>query len=446
MEVLREVKKVLSRLSSTESQLENAAQRLAMLLCSSSSTNNTLSQLQEQAFQMSLVKALLGIVGSSDSPSLLAECVRCLALLVHGNDEARAWLGEFGAVSLLIDLLSPRSLRGSEKRWHHEWVPVYAQVLIALRKLTYLNEDNQQKLAVIGGIKLILSIVKDENILTNFKEFPVKAKSDLESLVLEQTLVSRVQPANDAQKLSITSYFSAFSHKDSISASYYPVFNIVPLDSQNNPISNTLLDKGVVWRHPFLSPPETKLTRVRVTCVEDGGHLWCQFLSKKQKEVSTIISDTLTAIVSVWFAYFYSQYSFQYFLDSTTDDNVWWYTVYCMSNEVHPPLHPQPPPTQDLPSHPLLLTPGDVYVAYVDPGQWIRARLLSLEAPNDKASTNATVLSVDYGYSVTIPTNYLQGLPSKCRGIPPQVTASRMMMLFFVSNNYFSSRPSHARY
>ncbi len=296
MEVLREIKKVLSRLSSTESQLENASQRLAMLLYSSSS-NDTLSQLQEQAFQLSLVKALLGIVGSSDSPSLLAECVRCLALLVHGNDEARAWLGEIGAVSLLIDLLSPRSLRGSEKRWHRDWVPVYAQVLIALRKLTYLNEDNQQKLAVMGGIKLILSIVNDENILTNFKEFPAKAKSELESLVLEQTLISRVQPATDAQKPSITSYFSAFSHKDSISASYYPVFNIIPLDSHDNPISDTLVEKGVVWPHPAPSPPETKLTRVRVTCVEDGGHLWCQFLSEKQKEVSTTISDTLTVIV-----------------------------------------------------------------------------------------------------------------------------------------------------
>lgn len=292
-----EVKKVLSRLLSTESELKNAAQRLAILL-RKSSTDGTLSQQQEQAFQMSLVKTLLGIVGSSDCPGLLTECLRCLALLVHGNDEARVWLGDMNAISLLVDLLSPRSLRDSDKCWHSEWVGVYAQALIALRKLTYLNEDNQQKLALIGGIKLILTMVNDDNMATNFHKFPAEAKAELESLVLEQTLVSNVQQATDDQKLSIMAHFSAFRHQGSVPASYYPVFYVTPFDSHNNPITATLLDKGVVWHDPSPPPSETKRTRLRVTYVEDGGHQWCQFVSEKQKEVSFTISDTLALLVS----------------------------------------------------------------------------------------------------------------------------------------------------
>ncbi len=294
---MEEIKKVLSRLLSTETELENAAQRLALLL-HKSSTNGTLSQVQEQAFQMSLVKTLLGIVGSSDCPSLLTQCVRCLALLVHGNDTARVWLGDMNAISLLVDLLSPRSLRGSDKCWHSEWVGVYSQVLIALRKLTYLNEDNQQNLALIGGVKLILTMVNNDSFLTNFNRFPAEAKAELESLVLEQTLVSNVQPATDDQKLSIMAHFSAFRHQGSVPVSYYPVFNVTPLDSRNNPIIAAFLNKGVAWSNPSPSPSETKLTRLRVTCVEDGGHLWCQFVSEKQTEVLVVISETLSKLVS----------------------------------------------------------------------------------------------------------------------------------------------------
>lgn len=304
---MEEIKKVLSRLLSTESELQNSAQQLAVLL-HRSSINGTLFQQQEQAFEMSLVKTLLGIVGSSECPDLLTECVRCLALLVHGNDTARVWLGQMDAISLLVSLLSPRSLHGSDKCWHSQWVGVYAQVLIALRKLTYLNKDNQHNFALIGGIKLIVTMVNDDNIMTNFNKFPVEAKTELESLVLEQTFTSSVQPATDDQKLSIMAHFSAFRHQGSVPASYYPVFYVTPLDLHNKPIATTLLNKRVVWPDPFLSPSESKLTCLRVTHVEDGGHQWCQFVSKKQKEVSVIISDTLALLVSFHSKCYYASF------------------------------------------------------------------------------------------------------------------------------------------
>ena len=294
---LKEIKKVLARLSSTDAQLEASTQSLARLLYKNSS-EGPLRRLQQQAIQLSLVKTLLGILGSSSNPTLLSKCAWCLALLVHGNNDARVRVGEMGAVSLLIDLLSPRSLCGSEKRWHGNWVQVYSQVMVALRKLTYLNQDNQQQFAVMGGIKLISSLASDPDILTNFRQFPLEAKADLQSLVLNQTLVCRVQSATESQKTTILSHFNAFSHKDSIHSSYYPAFNINPFTSDDASVSNILLERGVAW--PAGMPPdsETKLTRVHVTCVEDGGHCWCQFLSEKQKIVSATITESLGQMVN----------------------------------------------------------------------------------------------------------------------------------------------------
>lgn len=75
------------------------------------------------------------------------------------------------------------------------------------------------------------------------------------------------------------------------------------------------------------------------------------------------------------------------------------------------------------------LTPEDVYVAYVD-DQWIRARLLSVKVAED--STTATVLAIDYGYSVSVETSQLMRLPPGCRGIPPQVSIYKFICQNFI--------------
>lgn len=298
---LREIKKVLMRLSTTDAQLETAARELTALL-SSCSSSGILTQLQEQAFHLSIVKALLGIVGSSSQPSLLAPCTECLALLVHGNDHARVRLGEMRAVPLMLDLLSPRSVGtgGVQKCWHRDWVQVYTQAMIVLRKLTYLNEDNQQEVAVMGGIKLIIALVNDENLLTNYHTYPPSAKEELESLALNRPLTARVHSATKAEKPAILNHFSAFTHQGSTMASYYPVFSVSLITSDSSLVSDHLLEKGVVWPYQGPTQSDTKLTRVCVTCVEDGGHIWCQFLSEKQKEVSAIINTTLAKLVKAY--------------------------------------------------------------------------------------------------------------------------------------------------
>lgn len=298
VEELQGIKKVLTNLSYTESQVESAVRSLATLLYNNSTQNSRRPQhLQQLAFQMGVVKALIGIMGSSNKPSLLAKAAGCVALLAHGNEEGRSLLGEMDAVSRLVDLLSPRSCDGSIVSWHRDWIKVYEQALIALRKLTFMNENNQQELAVIGGIKLVIEISVYENFLCNYHQFPLTAKQKLESLVLNKKLMSRVVSILGDRKESVLRCFNALSRSESGLATHYPAFDVSLFTVGKEPISDVIIQEGVVWPDHTPFPKDSRLTNVIVTCVEDGGHVWCQFCTEKPRENVTAMNESLERLV-----------------------------------------------------------------------------------------------------------------------------------------------------
>ena len=299
VEELKDIKKILTNLSYGESQVESAVKSLATLLYNHSTHNSRRpGHLQQLAFQMGIVKALIGIMGSSNKPSLLAKAAGCVALLAHGNEEGRSLLGEMDAVSKLVGLLSPRSCEGSSVCWHRDWVKVYEQALIAVRKLTFMNGNNQQQLAVIGGIKLVIEISIYDNFLCNYHQFPVIAKQKLESCVLNRKLTSRVAAVSGNQKENVLRRFNALSLSESGLATHYPAFNVSLFTVGKEPVSDAIVQEGVVWPDHTPFPKDSKLTNVIVTCVEDGGHVWCQFCTEKPRENVTAMNESLERLVS----------------------------------------------------------------------------------------------------------------------------------------------------
>lgn len=272
-EKLRGIREVLGCLSSQPIEVAEALRDLAdvLLWCGEATEDG----LRNSCFSNGLVKAVLGILRSCSAVSMLATAARCLALLTHGNDEARIKLGELGAIQVLLNLLLPRPRgRKASPLWPKEWIPLYEQALMCLRKLTYLNMSNQQRLAMAGGVKLVVELAMDKSLLTNYGEFCPKAKRALETLVLRKKMISRVKPVPKDEIPATLRSFPALSSSLSI---HYPAFLVELVTEGGSWVAQTLLEKGVVWLDQSPVPDGVKWTHVEVQHVEDGCNVWCQF-------------------------------------------------------------------------------------------------------------------------------------------------------------------------
>lgn len=295
---LKEIAKVLTNLSYTESQVESSVLSLAKLIHSNSVQRpGNPEELPQLAFQTGIAKSLMGILGSCANSSLLAKSALCVSLLAHGNEEGRSVLGKLGAVQLLVNLLSPRACKDSCVCWHRDWVNVYEKVLIAMRKLTFMNERNQHQLAVIGGVKLVIDISIYDNFLCNFSQFPQIAKLKLEECTLNKKLMGRVVPVTDGRKRRVCQLFTALSANSSL-ADRYPVFSINLFSAGNKSVSEFLIKEGVVCSDHTPFSKDSRVTHVIVTCVEDGGHVWCQFCTEKPREGVAAMTESLHDLVS----------------------------------------------------------------------------------------------------------------------------------------------------
>ena len=306
---LSEIEKYLVCLSQPQDKVERALEELCYILanCASSDSDDDTRHL---CFSYGIVKAVLGILRSSSQVSMLVLACRCIALLSHGNDDGRIRLGELGVIPVLISLLHShleqrKKLRARDNGmtddrvdsvWSKDWVSVYEQVLICLRKLTFHNMSNQQDLARVGGIKMVVALAMDKGLTSNFGEFTLEAKNCMESLSLQKMFLSRVSPVPDDEKCDVLRAFPALC-SDTGPAIYYPAFYIDLVTKAGVMVTHSLLEKGVVWPAPGDTPDSFHWTYLMVETVEDGNSLWCQFCLKNPSQATLDMTATLSTLV-----------------------------------------------------------------------------------------------------------------------------------------------------
>ena len=295
---LLELKEVLGSLSHTQDKVKKALGELVEVLyqCITMTHGNDENDVRNHCFSMGIAKALLGIMRSSSDINMLTSAVRASVLLAHGNDEGRTLLGKLGAIPILLNLLLD-SKSSSAALWPKEWVPVYEQVLMCLRKLTYFNATNQQELARIGGIKLIIGLVMDKGLFYNYGQFPANAKKELQSLILGKKFVSRVFTVPKNERALMLHAFPPLSEDSPATILHYPAFYVDLVDNDGAWLASTMLDKGVVWPDSVPSLESAKWTCVMVQHVEDGCSFWCQFCTQNPSEEIMQMNKILQELV-----------------------------------------------------------------------------------------------------------------------------------------------------
>ena len=323
---LTEVQKVLTCLSQPQENVERALGELSNILKSCALNDIEGNTIRNLCFSNGIISAVLGILQCSSQLSMLVMASRCIALLTHGNEEARIRLGELGVITIFIfllhDHLKKRKLDGSTdgrtpSLWCKEWVPLYEQVLICLRKLTFHSITNQQELAEIGGIKMIVALATDQGLTSNFGKFTPAAKKCVESLTLRKKFVARVSAVPENEKMDVLGAFPALIAETG-PLLHYPMFYIDLVTEDGVMVTSSLLDEGVVWptSDDNLASSNTngsssntngsssntngspfQWTYVVVECVEDGNSLWCQFCTKKENQALLEMKNTLSCLV-----------------------------------------------------------------------------------------------------------------------------------------------------
>lgn len=294
------IAQVLTSLHYTEEEVESEVSKLAKLLFHCA---DNWAALRHEAFSCGVVKALLGVMRSSTRVSLLSKSAGCIALIAHDCDEARSRFSSTDIIPLLLNLCTPRRNPDdtfSEPFWQKEWIPVYEQALTAMRKLTYHNLDHQQKLAQLGGVKLIVDLCTDEEFYRTCCRFPPEAKHHLQELTLGKKLICQATPAPKEKRGSILRSFPAISQDSKTLSLQYPAYVVSLATHDQQWIANMMVESGFVWpdHTPFAESARVVWTCVMVTSVEDGGHMWCQFCSESPHPRVQAMCSSLKQLVS----------------------------------------------------------------------------------------------------------------------------------------------------
>jgi len=283
-------------LDQTEQSLE--AFRSVLSRCALEDIDDV-DSIKEFSFASGLVKSLLGILRSSSQVSMLVVTCKCLSLLAHESEESRKKLGEMGCVRVLLELLHYHRNRETtnSSKWCSKFVPVYEQVIVCLRKLTFYSVANQLELARIGGIKMIVSLATDKGILSNFEQFSGEVKERVEVMTMRKKFISRVVSVPNDEKGAILSSFSALS--SSPLAYNYPVFYVDLYNRDKTSLSREMAEEGLAWpaEEEALSG-SFKWTFLLVQAVEDGNSFWCHFCHRNQSQALLEMKEALEALVN----------------------------------------------------------------------------------------------------------------------------------------------------
>lgn len=302
-EILEEIQGMLTDLSRSEQDIEPIVSRLGGILyhCAQSQASE-----RNLAFDLGIVKALLGILRCSSSNSLIGKVVGCLALLVHGNQEGRERLGSVNSFfQLLMKHLSPSVSEsvGLEAMPRVSWdlsrTGVYEQVLSVLQKLTYLSGDNQIRLAQCGGVKLIINLATSSVFLRNSGHFSLESKQCLERLTLGKKLACKATFVPESCSGAVLSSFDALSGDYAAVTAQYPAFYMSLATEDKKWIGSAMIEEGVVWPDHTPFPAEgSKWTWVTVTSVENGSNVWCRFCREKADPRMKRMQESLENMVS----------------------------------------------------------------------------------------------------------------------------------------------------
>ena len=295
------VRHALLHLITPQEEVERALEELSVVLSRgiADDADDVVDSIRELCFSSGIVKALLGILRSSSKDAMMVMSCKCLSLLAHGSEESRSKLGEMDIIRVLVGVLHSYQDQeiSSGARWSRDSVPICEQVMVCLRKITFHQVLNQDKLARIGGIKMVINLSMDKNIMTNFGQFSKEAKEHVEMLTLRKKFISRVFPVPDDQKSRILSAFPAV-HMSSLAQSY-PAFYVDLISKDKMSISKALVEDGLMWPVDDDEgvPESFKWTFLMVQAVEDGNSLWCQFCYKNQSQTLLDMKDALDSLV-----------------------------------------------------------------------------------------------------------------------------------------------------
>ena len=301
---------VITELRHSEDETEAAITSLNELLYSNPQNRALLSR---AVFTRGGVPALLGILRSCQSISLQAKAAGCLSLLVHDNREGASQLASCDDIAaILFPLLCPQrdySLLSDEGRpqsvpplsWQKQRLPVYERVLSLLRKLTFHCPRLQHSVAQQGGIRLLIELSSSADFIRQCSLFSDAARERLAAIALGRKLICHAVSMPEGLRGDVMQAFPALSTSSLDLAAQYPAYIVDLMFEEGKWVADLLVASGKVWPSHVSFPKgvEPVWTCVMVTCVEDGGNVWCQFCSDKPKPKIEAMATFLRELVRI---------------------------------------------------------------------------------------------------------------------------------------------------
>ena len=301
------------RHSRDESTSSAAIKKLSQLLLNNPHRRTSLFH---AAWSRGGVTALLGILRSSQSIPLLTDAAGCLAMLLHDNSQAAVQLASCDVLTTLLPLLYPQAERqppsssltldspyplssSSLLSWRRECLPVYEMTLAVIRKLTYHSPSLQKTFAEKGGIRLIIELSSSPEFISSSSSFSSAARDQLVGLTLGKKLICHAAASPKHLQSQVLKSFPALSSSPGL-LSLYPSYMVDLVTAEGEWIADGLVASQHVWpsHAPFPRGAEPVWTCVSVTCVRDGGHVWCQFCLDKPKPRIDAMATVLRELVS----------------------------------------------------------------------------------------------------------------------------------------------------
>lgn len=298
------------RYSRNEAKTTTAIKDLSQLLYLNPQNRESLFQV---TWSRGGVTALLGILRSSQSTPLLANAAGCLALLIQDNNRAALELASCDVLSSLLPLLFPHADKPANPMtvdspyplssllyWPRHRLPVYEMVLAVIRKLTYHSPLLQETFARRGGIRLIIELSSSPEFISKCSSFSTAARDKLVALTLGKKLICHTALTSKDSQNSVLKSFPALTSSVGL-ASLYPSYIVDLMSEDEKWIADILVESQKVWpcHTPFPKEAEPVWTCVSVTCVQDGGHLWCQFCLDRPKPKINAMATVLREMVII---------------------------------------------------------------------------------------------------------------------------------------------------
>ena len=292
---MESVRKVLADISCSEGETNAALEALAEFYCI-----DVHEDVRKFVFTSGIAKRLVGILRSSSRPSSLTTAARCLALIAYDDQEAKTYFARLEAIPLFLATCEPLSSIAALVNMEEERISLYEEALGAIRTLTFQNSDNQRLFRDNGGTKRLVAI-HNSCLSSEHATYRAKAAGKLAALVLGNKMICRAAQMLKGSRLHSDTVraFAALSKHVAAIGTQYPAYLVDLADGGQRWVADQMIQANVVLGTPLEWPDQSavKWTCVRVTAVEDGGHLWCQFLTKEVQPRVTKMAESLQSMV-----------------------------------------------------------------------------------------------------------------------------------------------------